>query len=197
MNIQSKIAAGATTGVVILSMVATSTFAAGATIKNNLKNSFNIATQNNNNMVLVGQSNNAFVVVGVNNNNSTGGNKSNDNLSGGQTVKSGNANSNTNINVGNGTNVAALPACGCSTPGDATVIGNGKNSFNIATVNNNSFTGVSQSNSLVSITSVTSNNSTGGNKSNDNFGGGQTVHSGDANSNTNINVGGGTNVLLP
>lgn len=200
MNIKQKITT-ATASALILSSVLTSGAAAATTvkIKNNLAGSTNKAKVNNSKSSAVLQGNAQMVLTGVNSSSSTGGNKANDNgADAGVKVKTGKAKSKVGVTVSGGTNVAN-DTCGCET-GDTDVVisGNGRESVNKVKINNSSENLVLQGNLSFVATEVVSVADTGNNSANDNLGGSNVgVTTGDAKSNVNVTVGGGTNVLNP
>lgn len=200
MNIKQKITT-ATASALILSSVLTSGAMASTTVKvkDNLAGSINKTKVNNSKSSAVIQGNAQVVLTGVTSASTTGGNKAKDNGSDADVkVKSGKAKSKVGVEVSGGVN-ATTDTCGCEEGDtDVTITGNGKDSVNKVKVNNSSQSLVMQGNMSHVVTNVVSVADTGNNTANDNLGGSNVdVTSGNAKSNVQVTVGGGTNVVNP
>lgn len=198
-NLKVKLATSIATATVLAAAFAPATFAAtNITVKGNAKHSVNIAGVTNTNKTTVKQTNNTAVVnlTGVFQN--TGNNKANDNTGGGDvTVKSGDAKSTVTNTTHTGNNSATVTPCGCD-QGDTnlTIKNNGKGSLNMVGVTNSNTTTATQTNNTLVVNGTLVAQNTGGNKANDNTGGGDvSVTSGDATSTVTNTTTTGNNTL--
>lgn len=178
--------------VAMLASVAAPAFAATVTVTGNGRNSHNTVNVHKTNTNVATQTSNTGVHNTVYVSQNSGGNKSHDNL-GDSTITSGHTNSNVNLSVTGGSNVLTAPTCGCDTDDTVVVAGNLRNSHNTVNLNNSQTNVLSQTSntSLYNFVGVSQN--TGGNTSHDNLGD-STITSGNANSNVNTVVDGGSNV---
>lgn len=200
MNFKAKL----TTGVVTASLFAAAFAPAAAfadtnvVIKDNGKDSFNLAVVKNKKTTKVWQYNGTAVInkVGVLQN--TGGNKANGNTGGTVDVDSGNATSNVTNNTTTGGNTANVNPCGCP-DGNTTVkiTDNGTNSTNIAIVSSSNVSMVGQVNETLVVNAVFVGQNTGGNTASGNTGGDVTIDSGNASSTVNNNTTTGGNTVNP
>lgn len=200
MNIKQKITTAGATAIILSSVLTSGAMAATSVkVKDNLAGSTNKTKVNNSKSTAVLQGNAQVVLTGVSSTAKTGGNKAKDNGSDADVkVKSGKAKSKVGVGVAGGVNVAS-DTCGCES-GDTDVVisGNGRDSVNKVKINNSSENLVVQGNFSFVATNVTSSADTGNNTASDNLGGSNVdVTSGDAKSNVQVTVGGGTNVLNP
>lgn len=195
MNIKQKITSGLAIAGMMASVVAPASFAANTvTIKNNSAWSWNKAHVTTVAKKSVTQNNTTVVNTGVNAKAKTGYNSSSFNMGGTNTIMTGSASNVVGVSVTGGTNTNAND-CGCesSSSNDVTISGNGPGSSNhvgILEWNSNS---VTQNNTSVVNTWVSTSSSTGGNSSNFNSGGNSSITTGDAGNAVGVEVGGSTN----
>lgn len=144
------------------------------------------------------QSNKTAVLTAAFSSASTGGNEANGNVGSGVDVKSGDATAKTSVSVGGSSNTATVEeSCGCATPPDVLISGNGKNSTNKVTYTKAPTDVKIQKNKTFVGTLAGSKAKTGKNKANGNTGGTVDVTSGDAKATTTVDVTGSTNTLNP
>jgi hypothetical protein len=203
MNIKTKIAGALATG----ALLASAALPAGVFAATNVTIGGNGAGSSNGVAVIkvvkskVKQKNTTVVATGVTSIQNTGGNKTSFNVDGTNSITTGNNRTTTTVDVSGGTNVNAAENCCCdgSGNGDTTVdiSGNGALSHNGVLVLDVCKSKVSQSNTTVVVTDVTSVQNTGGNSSSFNVGGDNTIDTGNNTTTTTVTVTGSTNVNGP
>lgn len=196
MNIKQKITSAIAIGTMMAAVVAPASFAATTVkIHNNGALSKNGAAVVKVSKSKVKQSNTTVVGTKIKTVQKTGGNSSSFNVGGDNTITTGNNTATTTVAVTGGTNTNTAENCCCDGEGDTTVNihDNGALSHNGALVIESCKNVVSQSNTTVVGTSVTTVQNTGGNDSSFNVGGTNGTDSGDNTATTTVAVGGSTN----
>jgi hypothetical protein len=187
MTFKKRIITAIATGAVLVNALAPMALASTITVSGNGENSTSNVALNANNTTQVVQTNTANISNKVNSSSSTGGNSSDGNTGGSTSVTTGNATTNTTVSNAANLNQANLSNCGCSDSStDVNVSGNGEDSTNNATVNNTNGVFVQQANDANISNDVKSDAQTGGNDATSNTGGDTTIHTGDANTTTNV-----------
>jgi hypothetical protein len=158
-------------------------------------NEINVETAN---VVVVEQENESLILTSAKSSASTGGNLANGNTGSGVTIDTGNATATTTVTIGGSSNTAtvALP-CGCATPPNELISGNGALSHNKIKYKTANVKLVGQENATLVGTRARSRARTGKNDANGNTGGTVDVLTGNAIDTTTVNVTGSTNSLLP
>lgn len=197
MNIKYKITTAIATGTMMAALVVPSAFAANnVTIRGNGANSNNGVAIVKASKSKVKQTNIAVVGTRVTSIQNSGGNRANGNVGGGNTITTGNNRTTTTVTVAGGTNTNTGESCCCDGENGTTNItirGNGANSNNGALIIDLCKHKVKQTNATVVVTNVTSVQNSGGNTSNENVGGENSIGTGNNVTETTITVEGPSN----
>jgi len=195
-----------TAGALVLSVSAPAFAGTTIEISGNGAGSDNVTQVSQTNSNTVTQNNDAHVDNHINSTASTGGNDANFNTGGNTSVDTGAANTTTTVTNAVNSNTAQV-GCNCQSGNtDVTVTNNGAGSTNNAVLTSHNTTGVTQYNNADVNNHVDSNAKTGYNDANANTGGNVTVHTGAANTTTNVStaanannavVGGGNGATNP
>lgn len=192
-----KLASGVASASLVASMLAPVAYA-DLEISGNGALSQNTIEVENESVVIVNQSNQSLILTSAKSSASTGGNEASGNTGSGVTIDTGNATATTTVTVGGSSNTAtAVPPCGCATPPNVLISGNGVLSKNKVESETEKVVVVSQGNASLVGTRARSRARTGKNKANGNTGGTVDVLTGNAIDTTTVNVTGSTNTLLP
>jgi hypothetical protein len=196
MNYTKRITTAIATGAILVNALAPVAFAQDLTVTGNGASSNSSISSSTNSSTVVNQTNNANIVNNVTSNASSGGNSSNFNTGGNTTIHTGNATTNTTVSTAANLNKASVANCGACSNGAAnvTISGNGAYSDNGAKVANNNSVFLDQANAANVVNAVRSDATTGKNDSSFNTGGDTVIHTGDANTKTNVSTKANANV---
>lgn len=196
MNIKQKIGGAIVTGTLLASLLAPMAFAADLTIDGNGTGSTNHAAAIKISKSKVKQKNKTIVGTNVTTVSNTGNNKSNNNTGGAVTTDTGKVTNTVGVDVAGGTNTNEGVNCCCdgeAAPHTIEITGNGSNSDNKALVLDICKHKVSQENTTIVGTNVTTTSNTGGNQTNGNTGGTTNTDTGDVSNTVTVNVTGSSN----